>query len=98
MRAVDHYLLRQPLGGESGADFAHVLGIEIRAREGSTAQNHVTSVVAGGLKDRRHAFFLDRRNTSRGRRVSTASTAVRVLPSVPFFKPTGIERPDASSR
>ena len=29
---------------------------------------------------------------------STASTAVCVLPSVPFLNPTGIDRPDASSR
>ena len=32
------------------------------------------------------------------RAASTASTAVCVVPSVPFLKPTGIERPDASSR
>jgi hypothetical protein len=29
---------------------------------------------------------------------STASTAVLVLPSVPFLNPTGIDSPDASSR
>jgi hypothetical protein len=42
--------------------------------------------------------FVTEGNQCGDRAATTASTAVCVLPSVPFLKPTGMERPDASSR
>ena len=56
-------------------------------------------VVARRLEDGGHALLGDAREpvlAARGR--ARASTATCVSPSVPFLKPTGIDRPEASSR
>ena len=52
-----------------------------------------------GRDDRRRALLGDRQETGAGARPTRiASMATCTLPSVPFLKPTGIDRPDASSR
>jgi len=42
--------------------------------------------------------FVTEGNQCCERAVTTASTAISVLPSVVFLNPTGIDSPDASSR
>ena len=100
MRAVDHHASRAAPWPRGCAQTSRdVLGVVVRPGPRAAAQDHVAGVVAGrsGRSPTTPCLVTDG-NQCGDRAVSTASTAVWVLPSVLFLNPTGIDSPDASSR
>ena len=94
MRAVDHHGLRESLGGELRAHPGDVVGLVVRTGARPAAQDDVARARCpwSGRWPRPPCLVTDG-NQCGDRAVSTASTAVCVLPSVLFLNPTGIDRP-----
>lgn len=64
----------------------------------AAAQDNVTILVTRRRHDRVAAFGHREEMVRRLRGADAASMAMRTLPSVPFLKPTGHDKPEASSR
>ncbi len=96
MAEIDHHLRWQPGFFQPDLHFCHVFRTVVWLF--AAAQNDMAITVPAGVNDGGMAPFGYGQEAVRRTRCVDASIATLMVPSVPFLKPTGQERPDASSR
>ena len=95
VRAVNHYGTGQPFARDSGFSAGDVFDAVVVRHP--AAQHNVMIGVAGGFNDGGDAVGIHADKWCGLRLVIIALMATCRLPSVPFLKPTGMERPLAIS-